>query len=147
MKILKTLTTLQGVKEINRLQKGTKKHSANPGVQPPHNPCSCLWNDQPGMSPVNGTRNCPISTIPVFFYMTILINLIKKAYITGIMDDCKVCTWKLWFDESLVIFKSCIQFLRKCLMCWSGKHTVHINIVNFVRHKMSDFSSNNIESY
>ena len=92
MKILKTLTTLQGAKEINRLQKDMKKHSANPDVQPPHNLCSCLGNYQLGMSPVDDTRNCPVSMIPVFFYMNILINLIKKAYITGIMDDCKVCT-------------------------------------------------------
>jgi hypothetical protein len=92
MKILKTSTTLQGVMGINQLRKGMKKHSANPGVQPLHNLCSCLRNYQPGMSPVDDTKNYPISMVPVLLYMAILISLMKKAYITGIMDDCKVCT-------------------------------------------------------
>jgi len=64
----------EGVEGINQLQTGMKKHSADPDVQPPHSLCSCLRIDQPGMSPVYGTKKLLIDNILTFFYTSIYIS-------------------------------------------------------------------------
>jgi hypothetical protein len=89
MKILKTLLSPVGEEGINQLQMGMKKHSADPDVQPLHNLCSCLRNNQPGMSPVDGAKKY-LGKILAIFHQEYAYPFMKKTYIASIMDYCKI---------------------------------------------------------